>query len=158
MTERASVRLLADVPDVIATLAMWYKQEWAAWFSTMTLVEIEADFRSVANRDRLPIALVAFDAASQVLGVCSIRDDPFEPYPHASPWLRGLYVHAPFRGRGVAGDLIAAACEHAARLQIPKLYAATHTAVSTFERAGWLGFDQVLHQGETLTIFANRIG
>ena len=49
-------------------------------------------------------------------------------------------------------------CEHAARLQIAKLYAATHSAVSTFERAGWLGFDQVQHEGQTLTIFAKRIG
>ncbi len=157
MTERASVRLLADVPDVIGTLAVWYKKEWAAWFNAMPLAEIEADFRNVANRDRLPIALVAFDAASQVLGVCSIRDDPFEPYPHATPWLRGLYVHAPFRGRGVAEELLAAACAHAARLQIGKIYAATHSAVSTFERAGWLGFDQVSHEGETLTIFAKRV-
>ena len=158
MTEHASVRLLADVPEVIATLATWYKQEWPAWFNDMPPAEIEADFRNVTNRDRLPIALVAFDTASQVLGVCSIRDDPFEPYPHASPWLRGLYVYAPFRGHGVAEKLIKAAAEHAARLQIPKLYAATHTAVSTFERAGWLGFDQVLHEDQTLTIFAKRIG
>ena len=158
MTERASVRLLADVPEVIATLATWYKKQWPAWFRAMPLVEIEADFRNVANRDRLPIGLVAFDAASQVLAVCSIRDHPFEPYPHLSPWLRGLYVHAPYRGRGVAEELIAAACEYAARLQIGKLYAATHSAVSTFERAGWLGLDQVLHEDQTLTIFAKRVG
>ena len=75
-----------------------------------------------------------------------------------SPWLRGLYVHAPYRGRGVAGELVRSACEHAARLRIAKLYAATHSAVSTFERAGWLGFDQAAHDGQTLTIFAKRIG
>ena len=48
--------------------------------------------------------------------------------------------------------------ERAQRLQITKLYAATHSAISTFERAGWLGFDQVLHERETLTIFAKRVG
>ena len=47
--------------------------------------------------------------------------------------------------------------ERAQRLQITKLYAATHSAVRTFERAGWLGFDQVLHEGETLTVFAKRV-
>lgn len=41
---------------------------------------------------------------------------------------------------------------------IAKLYSATHSAIGTFERAGWLGFDQVLHEGQTLTIFAKRIG
>jgi N-acetylglutamate synthase-like GNAT family acetyltransferase len=65
-------------------------------------------------------------------------------------------VHPPYRGQGAAGELIRAACDHAARLQIDKLYAATHSAVSTFERAGWLGFDQVMHEGQMLTIFAKR--
>jgi GNAT superfamily N-acetyltransferase len=156
MTERVSVRLLADVPEIIPTLAIWYKAEWATWFANSSLEDIETDFRDVANRDQMPLALVAFDHDSTPLGVCSIRDHPFEPYPHAGPWLRGLYVHTPYRGQGVADELIRAACEHAVRLHIAKLYAATHSAVSTFERAGWLGFDQVMHEGERLTIFAKR--
>lgn len=158
MTDRVSVRLLADVPEVIPKLATWYKKEWPVWFIDKSLEEIGADFRDVSNRDQMPLALAAFDTASQPLGVCSIRDHPFDAYPHVSPWLRGLYVDAPFRGQGVAEELIRAACKHALRLQIAKLYAATHSAVSTFERAGWLGFDQVQHEGQTLTIFAKRIG
>ena len=158
MTEQAQVRLLADAPEIIPTLATWYKKEWAEWFVDSSLEDIETDFRDVANRDRMPLAFAAFDHASTPLGVCSIRDHPFDAYPDAGPWLRGLYVHAPYRGQGVADELIRAACEHAARLQIAKLYAATHSAVGTFERAGWLGFDRVLHEGETLTIFAKRIG
>lgn len=158
MTEFGGVRLLAENPEIIPTLADWYKNEWPDWFADTPLAEIESDFRDVANRDRLPLALAAFDNATRLLGVCSIRDHPFDAYPHAGPWLRGLYVHQPYRGQGVADKLIRAACEHAARLQIAKLYAATHSAVSTFERAGWLGFDQVQHEGQTLTIFAKRIG
>ena len=91
MSDVVATRLLADVPEVIPTLAGWYKSEWITWFNDTPLEEIEA-------------------------------------------------------------------AEHAARLQIPKLYAATHSAVSTFEHAGWLGFDQVLHEGQTLTIFAKRVG
>ena len=158
MSDVVATRLLADVPEVIPALAGWYKSEWITWFNDTPLEEIEADFRNVTNRDRLPLALTAFDNDSTLTGVCSIRDEQFEPYPHASPWLRGLYVHAPFRGRGVALKLIQAAAVHAARLQVPKLYAATHSAVSTFEHAGWLGFDQVLHEGQMLTIFAKRVG
>ena len=156
MTEVGSVRLLADTQESIPIIAAWYKSEWVKWFSDTSVEEIEADLRTVSHRDRLPLALVAFDKGSTLLGVCSIRDDPFEPYPHVGPWLRGLYVHAPFRGAGVADALIGAASEHAKRLQIPKLYASTHSAVGTFERAGWLGFDQVRHEGQLLTIFAKR--
>ena len=36
--------------------------------------------------------------------------------------------------------------------------AATHGAVGTFERAGWLGFDRVVHEQQTLTIFATKTG
>ncbi len=158
MTDRVSVRLLADTPEIIPALATWYKKEWPEWFIDKSLEEIAADFRDVANRDQMPLALAAFDNALQPLGVCSIRDHPFDAYSHAGPWLRGLYVHVPYRGQGVAGELIRATCKHAARLQIAKLYAATHSAIGTFERAGWLGFDQVQYEGQTLTIFAKRIG
>jgi GNAT superfamily N-acetyltransferase len=156
MNERVFVRLLADSPEVIPTLAIWYKTAWPDWFVDTPLEEIEADFREIANRDKMPFALAAFDDKSACLGVCSVRDHPFEAYPHVSPWLRGLYVHPPFRGQGVAYELIRAATTHAAKIQIAKLYASTNTAISTFERAGWLGFDQVQHEGQTLTIFATR--
>jgi hypothetical protein len=46
---------------------------------------------------------------------------------------------------------------HAATSGIIKLYAATHTAVTLFERSGWLGFDQAQHEGTTLTIFAKSL-
>lgn len=153
----SETRLLAEVPDFIPTIAKWYKAEWSDWFADIGLDEIEADFVSTANTNKLPLGIVAFDSTVQIVGVCSLRADPFEPYPHAGPWLRGLYVEGPHRGRGIAGELIQAAEQHAARLNIPKLYAATHGAVGTFERAGWLGFDQVLHEQQTLTIFARKI-
>ena len=76
----------------------------------------------------------------------------------SGPWLHGLYVHTPYRCQGIAQQLIRAACDHAPRLQLPRLYAAKHSAITTFERAGWLGFDQVRHEGKLLTIFARRTG
>jgi len=157
MAELASVRLLADTPGVIPVLANWYKNEWSDWFADTTLAGIEADFHALTTRDKLPFAVIALDIDGQPLGVCSVRDDPFKPYPDAGPWLRGLYVHMPHRHQGLAGELIRAAVLHAAHLQIAKLYAATHTAIGTFERAGWLGFDQVMHDEQRLTIFATRV-
>ena len=79
------MRLLADAPDVIPTLAVWYKKQWADWFVDTPIEEIEADFRDVANRDHMPLALVAFDSNSAPLGVCSIRPHPFDAYPDAKP-------------------------------------------------------------------------
>lgn len=158
MSDLARVALLADVPEVIPTLATWYKAQWASWFAGIATEEIEADFRLIVRRDQLPLGLVAFDAAGQATGVCSIRSDAFEPYPDAGPWLRGLYVTPEQRGKGIAGQLIKAAELTAAQLSISKLYAATHSAAGTFERTGWLGFDQVSHEGQKLIIFAKRVG
>ena len=157
MIEPIRVQLIADTPDVIPILANWYKGAWPDWFIDTPLAEIENEFRSVANRDHLPLALAAYDGTSQLLGACSIRDDPFASYPSAGPWLRGLYVHPPFRGQGIAGAMIRAAEQYASLLCISRLYASTHSAIGTFERAGWLGFDQVMHDGQKLTIFAKRI-
>ena len=157
MTEPTRIALLGDVPEVIPTLARWYKEQWAAWFAGMAMAEIEADFRLLLQSDHLPLGLVAFNTSGQPIGVCSIRSDTFDPYPHAGPWLRGLYVTPDERGKSIAGHLIRAAEQCAAQLPVTKLYAATHSATGTFERAGWLGFDQVLHDGQKLIIFGRQV-
>ena len=157
MTDIAGIYLLADARETIPTLAQWFKDEWADWFASTPLIAIEADFLGVAQHDKLPFAVVALDAALRPIGVCSIRDEPFEPYPDRGPWLRGLYVCPAHRGHGVAGDLIKFASQHAKSIGIDKIYAATHSAIGTFERIGWLGFDQVIHEQQTLTIFAKRL-
>lgn len=151
------VVLLADGAQCVSTLAQWYQAAWPDWFHDMPLNEIEHDLLSCAHRDRMPFGLVALTATGAPLGVCSVRSDPFDSYPDRGPWLRGLYVHAPFRGQGVALELIRAAERVATTLAIPTLYAATSTAISTFESAGWLGFDQVRHDGDMVTIFAKRL-
>ena len=158
MTEITHIRLLSDAREAIPTLAQWYKDEWANWFASTTLIDIEADLLLLAQCDSLPFAVVAVDAAAQPIGVCSIRDEPFDPYPDAGPWLRGLYVRPSHRGQGVAGEMIKFASRHAKSIGVAKVYAATHSAIGTFERAGWLGFDQVFHEQQTLTIFAKRLG
>jgi GNAT superfamily N-acetyltransferase len=101
MSEVIDVRLLSDAPHVIPTVAQWYKNEWANWFRDTPLAEIEHDFHDLSNREGAPFALVAF-SGTQPVGICSVRDETFAPYPHVRPWLRGLLVQAPFRGRGVA--------------------------------------------------------
>lgn len=158
MAELAEIRLLADALETIPTLAQWYKNQWATWFADTTLIDIEADFTAAAQRDTLPFAVVALDKATEPIGVCSIRNEPFDPYPDAGPWLRGLYVHPSHRGQGIAGEMIEFASQRAKAIGVAKIYAATHSAIGTFERAGWLGFDQVRHEHQTLTIFAKRLG
>ncbi len=153
----ADIRLLADVREVIPAVAAWYRAEWSDWFAETSLDAIGTDILGTANRTKLPLGLVAFDPAGQPVGFCSLRDDPFDPYPHAGPWLRGLYVHGPSRGQRFAGELIRAAERHAGQLGILKLYAATGNAVGLFEHLGWLGFDEVRHEQQILTIFAKRI-
>ena len=157
MNEQFRIVPLSDVPEVIPTLARWYKEQWAAWFASMTPAEIEADFRLLLKSNRLPLGLVALNTSGQPIGVCSIRSGTFDPYPHAGPWLRGLYVTPDERGKSIAGHLIRAAEQCAAQLPVTKLYAATHSATGTFERAGWLGFDQVLHDGQKLIIFGRQV-
>lgn len=151
------VHLLADVPHCVPTLAHWYQRAWPDWFEDIPIAEVEADLRSCGNPDRLPAALVALNARREPMGCCSLRPDPFEPCPDAGPWLRGLYVHAPFRGRGVAVQLIGAAEKFAARLGVTRLHAATHTAIGSFKGAGWEEFGQVTHGGQRLSIFSMRL-
>jgi GNAT superfamily N-acetyltransferase len=156
MGEASRVCLLSSVPQVIPELANWYRVAWPAWFANHSDAEISADLRAVAKPAGTPFGMVALDGMGVAMGLCSVRDEPFKAYPDAGPWLRGLFVHPRCRGLGVAGQLLAAAEVHAAHQGVARLYAATHSAIGTFERAGWLGFDQVQHEAETLVIFARQ--
>ena len=49
MTERGSVRPLADAPEIIPVIAECYKNEWSAWLNETPLEKIEADFRNIAR-------------------------------------------------------------------------------------------------------------
>lgn len=72
----------------------------------------------------------------QIAGGCGIIANDFHDRADLSPNLCALWVDAPYRCRGIAGELLAHAAEEAGRRGYETLYLVTdHT--SFYERYGW---------------------
>lgn len=141
-----STGLLADHPETIPQLVRWFRAEWPSWFAPQTDAMMAAGFGDEANRDRLPLRLVAF-VGEELAGTVVLRDRAVSSLPGYEPGLGGLFVAEGWRGHGVGSELVRAAMSAAAGLGLPTLYAGTATARGLLERLGWVVVAQVPEVG-----------
>jgi putative hydrolase of the HAD superfamily len=116
-----AIEYLADHLEAIPVLAEWLFEEWGDRSPTESVEEVAKNLRKRANRDRLPLALVALDQANLV-GTVSLRIREMEIRPEYEHWLGTLYVSKPQRNQGVGSRLVQSAKEEAIRLGITRLY------------------------------------
>lgn len=146
-----SVLPLAARSAAIPWLAARFKAEWPDFFASSSQEEIEQTyFRAALEERELPVVLVA-EVDGQVCGTVAIRVTG--PDSHPGPWLSGLWVDAPFRGRGVAGELTRAMTAETWQLGYPELFAATATAHRLFRRLGWEELGDFPYHGVTVAVF-----
>lgn len=154
MNGKLIVLPLAARPGAARWLASGFKAEWPEFFASNSLEEIERDyFRAALEGRELPVVLFA-ELDGQVCGTVAIRSTG--PETHPGPWLSGLWVDAPFRGRGIAGELTRAMTADAWQRGYPELFAATATAHRLFRRLGWEELGDFPYHGVTVAVF--RIG
>jgi|SRR5262245_21967432 len=146
------IAFLADHPEVIPTLAQWFRAQWPDYYARRTLADIEQDFHPEANLDRLPLRLVAFESGALV-GTIALRERALETQPELRPGLGGLYVVGPHRGCGVGTELVRAGMEAARRLEYERVYTGTAVAGGILEGLGWERIKLVLNHGEQLAIY-----
>jgi GNAT superfamily N-acetyltransferase len=100
---------LAEHPDLAATIGRWHWNEWGAAAASGSLHTWTANLRA-HQRDRIPTTCIALDGDT-LLGSVSLVEHDMNRHLDWTPWLAGLYVDPPWRGRGVGRLLV----EHAVR-------------------------------------------
>ena len=149
------IGLLADHPDLLVPLAAAYERESPEWYGIRG--DAMADLRERSRRTGLPVGLVALEEDT-VVGALAIAARPTPSHPHLSPWIVGFWVEPSRRNRGIGARLLAAACNHARRDGIVRLYAATATASRLFVCEGWTVIDTgTTHLGTTTNIFSKTL-
>lgn len=143
---------LADHPQFTPTLAQWLLEESRDYFGEQTWADVAtAIFQPRLNRDRLPLALVAFED-ERPLGTISLSDESITTHKHLSPWLAALYVVESERHRGVATQLIAAALDEARRLGFVEVFIGISRAEEFYTARGWEILERVVYHSKPLTI------
>ena len=151
------ISFLADHPDVMPTLAQWFRAQWPDYYADQTLADMEEDFREDAQYDSIPLRLVAF-LDGELAGTIVLREQVIETQPQFHPGLGGLFVPVNFRQRGIATELVRAGM-HVARAQgYREVYATTAVAGGILKRLGWVAVEAVEHDGEHLTLYRCDLG
>ena len=149
------IGLLADHPEHLAPLAAAYEREWPDWYGVHG--DAMTDLRDRSRRTGLPVGFVAFEHDT-VVGAVAITEQSVRSHRHLSPWIVGFWVEPLRRNRGIGGQLLSAACDHANGQGIATIYAATAGASNLFVRAGWSMIDKgSTDRGYAVDIFAKTL-
>jgi predicted N-acetyltransferase YhbS len=144
---------LADYPGAIPLVTRWFYGDGTGFYAGRTFAEVEQCYRAEANRDCIPLRLVAVESG-EIVGTVVLREQACSTTPELTPGLGGLFVRENFRGRGIGADLVQACVQAAEQLGYDRLFATTATAHRLFRRAGWQEAGQALdHCGEPLAVF-----
>lgn len=147
-----TISLLHEYPETILTLASWFRKQWPDYFAQQTQIDVERTFRAEANRETLPIRLVAF-VSEQLAGTITLRQYAISSMPQYQPGLGGLCVTPEQRNQAVGSALVKAGM-NLARLQgFESIYATTVTADGILLRLGWHLHTQVTHNLEQLALY-----
>lgn len=138
-------------PDLVNTTGTW---RWEAFFQggTVTHEEMlkrEIDGASVS--ELMPTVLVMLENELPVAMSALCLDD-LEGRPELNPWLAGVYVDRPHRGRGHGARMIAELESLARREGIPRLTLYTSHAAGFYMKSGWATIETFENTGRTYSI------
>ena len=113
-------------------------------------------FYSEANRDGLPVRLVAF-ADGELAGTITLPDRATRTLPEYHPSLGGLLVVGRHRGRGIGTELVRAGMNLAGEQGYERVYATTVTARGILGRLGWKLVPAASHSNEQQVLYQYKL-
>jgi GNAT superfamily N-acetyltransferase len=157
MTDRGRLQVFstAERPELAPIVAAWLWEEFRrrrGQSLEATLAAVEASTAA----QWMPRTFVLLDEGRPV-GTASLAEHDLDERPDLSPWLAGVYVVPPERGRGLAAALIAAVEDEAARLGVPRLWLYTRRAERVYRRAGWETVETVVHGGKAYALMRREL-
>lgn len=130
------IACLADHQDVIPVLAAWFHQEWAYLYPGRTVQDVSRSISERINRDKIPLALLAFED-DELVGTVCLKSADMDTRPELTPWLAGLYVKESRRGKGIGTALVRAIEAKALAMGINRLFLYTPAAEHFYADLGW---------------------
>lgn len=151
------ISYLADHPEFIDILAPWVFAHWQPLIGEVSPAERVAKFKKHLNKDVLPMAFVAH-AGNEVYGTASLRVHDLPGREDLTPWLGGVFVGVPFRGKGIGAQLCAVV-EEKAKSMFPGqlLYLFTLDKQLWYQDMGWSFREPCDWCGREGTIMTKRL-
>ena len=143
--ENLRIDLLADHPEGLPVLKRLFESEWEPYYGAEGPGNAEADIKASANRNKLPLAVVAI-VDGNICGTAALKMESVTTYPDYFPWLAGLLVDPAYRRQGIGENLIGEIENLARKLGYQELYVGTgeKSGMSeiSLEDKGWQFIDK----------------
>lgn len=130
-----TIEHIADEPRLIPEAASWFSDKWDVPASAY----VESMEESCRAPHGVPQWFVVRDHETlgmPIIAGCGIIENDFHDRSDLAPNLCALYVEEPYRGRGLARQLLDHACAEACRMGYETLYLITDHD-SFYEKCGW---------------------
>lgn len=146
-----NIEYLADHKDDIPILVRWFYEEWDYFYHDQTLEDIERLIGERTNKNKIPVAMVAY-IGKELVGTVCIKENDMDTRLDLTPWLAGLYVSVSRRKQGIGSKLVLAIEKKAKELGVKKLYLYTPESESFYSKLGWHIKEKTKYHGYPVTI------
>lgn len=150
------IAYLANHQNVIPTLSDWFFREWAYLHPDRTEDDVTKLISERTNKDRIPLALVAFEG-DELVGTVCLKINDMDTKPELTPWLAGLYVKESWRRKGVGSTLVKAIEEKALDLGVNHLFLYTPASEHFYARLGWCVMGRENYHNIPVTVMEKTI-
>jgi N-acetylglutamate synthase-like GNAT family acetyltransferase len=142
---------LADHPEALRVLAEWQHAEWGYLRPGDTVEKRMVRLQGYANRDRIPLTVVALEE-DNVLGSASLIAHDMDTRMELTPWLAGVFVGDAYRRRGIGAELVRRIMAEAGALEVPLLYLYTVHSERFYAALGWTLLERTAYRGHDVVI------
>jgi len=147
---------LADHHDVIPTLSDWFYREWSYLHPDRTEQDVTKLISERTNKNKIPIALVAFEG-DELVGTVCLKVNDMDTKPELMPWLAGLYVKHSWRRKGIGSMLVKAIEKKAFELEVNHLFLYTPESEQFYSKLGWHVMGRENYHNVPVTVMEKEI-
>jgi len=101
----------------------------------------------------VPIDVCVSSYENELCGVAALKSESITTHSHLSPWAAAGLVNPLYRRRGIGADLVRVLEGTARSLGYSRIYCGTSTANRILERRGWQFVEEVMYNGEDVSIY-----
>lgn len=142
--------------EYIPVIAKWFYQEWGHYYPELTIKDIEKSLYKRANKNKIPLALVAVES-EEVIGTVSLKKFDMDTRRQYTPWLASMYVREDMRKKGIGARLVEAVEDEAKDFGVKTLYLYTPDAKKYYGRFGWKIIETVWYRGANVTVMVKDL-
>ena len=142
--------------DLLKTTGTW---RWEAFFrgGAVTLEEmLDSEIEGANVSGLIPTVIVMLENEVPV-AMSALCFDDLAGRPELNPWLAGVYVDTPHRGKGYGARVIAELETLARREGIPRLTLYTPNAAGFYAKCGWATIETLEKKGKAYSIMQKHL-